>query len=174
MTSIWTGERTEQLKKLWADGLSCAQIAADLGIGRNAVIGKIHRLKLPQPADKAPYYIKGQKQMPIPRGQPRSFGKAFQPQRRNPSHNIEAKIAIAASEPGNPEELKGEAPDGTGVQISGLTELNCHWPKGDPKTPDFEFCGAKAIHGLPYCAGHCRLAYQSTYRLDRADELFST
>jgi len=43
----WTDERVETLKKLWADGLSASQIAAELGgITRNAVIGKVHRLGL--------------------------------------------------------------------------------------------------------------------------------
>lgn len=42
----WTDERVEKLRKLWNEGLSAAQIAAELGGGlsRNAVIGKIHRL----------------------------------------------------------------------------------------------------------------------------------
>ena len=36
----WTDERVEQLKKLWAEGLSASQIAAQLGgVSRNAVIG---------------------------------------------------------------------------------------------------------------------------------------
>ena len=43
----WTDERVELLKKLWAEGLSASQIAAQLGgVSRNAVIGKVHRLKL--------------------------------------------------------------------------------------------------------------------------------
>ncbi|MTW28635.1 hypothetical protein GM527_14145, partial [Streptococcus pneumoniae] len=43
----WTEERVEKLKKDWKAGLSCSQIAARLGgITRNAVIGKVHRLKL--------------------------------------------------------------------------------------------------------------------------------
>ena len=44
----WTEERVELLKKLWMEGLSASQIAAVLGDGvtRNAVIGKVHRLKL--------------------------------------------------------------------------------------------------------------------------------
>ena len=47
MTWTWTDERVELLKKLWADGLSASQIAAELGgITRNAVIGKVHRLGL--------------------------------------------------------------------------------------------------------------------------------
>src|ERR671937_1374696 len=44
---MWTDERVELLKKLWADGLSASRIAVELGgITRNAVIGKVHRLGL--------------------------------------------------------------------------------------------------------------------------------
>src|SRR2546430_17469210 len=55
----WTDERVETLKKLWADGHSASQIAAELGgITRNAVIGKVHRLGLAgrakSPASAAP------------------------------------------------------------------------------------------------------------------------
>ena len=43
----WTDERVELLKKLWSEGLSASQIATQLGgVSRNAVIGKVHRLKL--------------------------------------------------------------------------------------------------------------------------------
>src|SRR5258708_30882151 len=43
----WTDERVELLKKLWQDGLSASQIAKQLvGVTRNAVIGKVHRLGL--------------------------------------------------------------------------------------------------------------------------------
>jgi len=44
----WTDERVELLKKLWTEGHSASQIAARLGMGvtRNAVIGKVHRLNL--------------------------------------------------------------------------------------------------------------------------------
>lgn len=43
----WTEDRVELLKKLWSDGLSASQIAAELGsVTRNAVIGKVHRLGL--------------------------------------------------------------------------------------------------------------------------------
>lgn len=35
----------------------------------------------------------------------------------------------------------------------------CHWPVGDPKKPDFFFCGGGAVPGEAYCAGHCRVAY---------------
>jgi GcrA cell cycle regulator len=41
-----------------------------------------------------------------------------------------------------------------------LNEATCHWPVGDPSSPDFFFCGGKALAGLPYCAHHSRVAYQ--------------
>ena len=36
----------------------------------------------------------------------------------------------------------------------------CSWPVGDPKEPDFHFCGAGIEPGRPYCAHHCAQAYQ--------------
>ena len=42
----WTDERVERLKNHFEAGLSCRQIAADIGVSRNAVIGKLSRLGL--------------------------------------------------------------------------------------------------------------------------------
>src|ERR1700746_3412498 len=42
----WTTERIEILKKGVEAGLSCREIAAQIGVSRNAVIGKISRLKI--------------------------------------------------------------------------------------------------------------------------------
>lgn len=54
----WTDERIDQLKKLWAKGMTASQIAEELGgVSRNAVIGKAHRLGLksrPSPVKAAP------------------------------------------------------------------------------------------------------------------------
>jgi GcrA cell cycle regulator len=41
-----------------------------------------------------------------------------------------------------------------------LNEATCHWPVGDPSSPEFFFCGGRALPGLPYCAHHSRVAYQ--------------
>ena len=42
----WTEERLEMLKALWEEGLSISQIGERLGVTRNAVAGKAHRLNL--------------------------------------------------------------------------------------------------------------------------------
>jgi len=45
----WTDKRVDLLKKYWGEGYSASQVAYRLGgVSRNAVIGKVHRLKLPK------------------------------------------------------------------------------------------------------------------------------
>ncbi|MCF8483457.1 MAG: GcrA family cell cycle regulator [Rhodospirillum sp.] len=42
----WNDEKVEQLKKLWAEGLTTGEIGKELGVSKNAVVGKAHRLGL--------------------------------------------------------------------------------------------------------------------------------
>ena len=46
-TNVWTDERLEKLKELWTQGLSISQIGKALGVSRNAIAGKAHRMGLP-------------------------------------------------------------------------------------------------------------------------------
>ena len=51
----WTDDKIKQLKKLWGKGKSTVEIAKELGISKNSVIGKVHRLNLvarPSPIKK--------------------------------------------------------------------------------------------------------------------------
>ncbi|MBR6411612.1 MAG: global cell cycle regulator GcrA-like protein [Alphaproteobacteria bacterium] len=51
----WTMDKIKQLKKLWTKGKSTVEIAKELGISKNSVIGKVHRLDLtarPSPIKK--------------------------------------------------------------------------------------------------------------------------
>ncbi len=48
MTADWTPERTSNLIALWNQDLSTSEIGRRLGITKNAVIGKVHRLGLTQ------------------------------------------------------------------------------------------------------------------------------
>jgi hypothetical protein len=50
VNSIWTEALVANLVRLWDHGYSCSQIGAILGVTRNAVIGKAHRLELPSRA----------------------------------------------------------------------------------------------------------------------------
>ena len=46
-TSPWTAQRDDQLRALWASGLPTKAIGAAMGISKNSVIGRAHRLGLP-------------------------------------------------------------------------------------------------------------------------------
>jgi GcrA cell cycle regulator len=159
---MWTDERVELLKKLWNDdGLSASQIAAEFGgITRNAVIGKVHRLGL-----------SGRAKSPSAASRPRKPRLVSPYQRRTrPQHATRGNTALAAhampflemepeAEP-EPEFLDNIIPIGQRCSILQLTEATCHWPVGDPASPEFFFCGGKAATGTPYCGYHSRVAYQ--------------
>lgn len=53
----WTDERVECLRQMWLEGKTASQIASFLGVSRNAVIGKAHRLGV----DSRPSPIKRRK-----------------------------------------------------------------------------------------------------------------
>jgi GcrA cell cycle regulator len=142
----WTPERLELLKSSFEAGLTCSQIAGDIGVSRNAVIGKLNRLNLkrknsgdvPRPAPKrAP---KGSRPKPLPRLQYQLLRTLYadpQPEiEQEPTHN-EHRCSLLE-----------------------LSEQRCRWPINTPGAMDFCFCGKTPVEGLPYCAGHTRLAYR--------------
>ena len=42
----WTPERIEHLKLLWDEGVTTAEIGRRIGVTKNAVVGKVHRIGL--------------------------------------------------------------------------------------------------------------------------------
>jgi GcrA cell cycle regulator len=150
----WSDDRVEQLKKLWENGLSASQIAAELGnVTRNAVIGKVHRLGLSgrakSPSSAAPRQRKARPAQHMMRvARPVSRGNTAL------AHAYEVEM-----EP-DPIAFDNVVPMSQRLTLLELNEATCHWPVGDPSSADFFFCGGKALGGLPYCAHHSRIAYQ--------------
>jgi hypothetical protein len=56
MTRIfWTDAQIEKLRRLWDEGATANQISAEMGhVGKNAVLGKAHRLGLPPRENPVP------------------------------------------------------------------------------------------------------------------------
>ena len=46
--SVWNEEKLDKLKSLWDKGLPITKIGLELGVSRNAIAGKAHRLGLPK------------------------------------------------------------------------------------------------------------------------------
>ena len=151
---LWSDDKVEQLKKLWDSGLSANQIAAELGnVTRNAVIGKVHRLglsgraKMPSTASPRPR-----------KARPTQMVRVSRPMSRG---NTALAQAFEVETEADPVAYDNVIPMSQRVTLLELTGANCHWPVGDPATPEFFFCGNKSLTGLPYCAHHSRVAYQS-------------
>jgi GcrA cell cycle regulator len=178
----WTEERVELLKKLWLEGLSASQIAAVLGDGvtRNAVIGKVHRLKLTgraKPASSAPRARSAPRAPGIrrPAGISRpSSGIASMMKSRSmgpaPMHGatalkIDAEYETQAYVAPQVQELF--IPVEQRLSLLQLNEQTCKWPIGDPLTPEFYFCGNHSEEGKPYCEFHSRRAYHQIEKKKR-------
>ena len=158
----WTDERVETLKRLWSEGLSASQIAAELGgITRNAVIGKVHRLGLSGRA-KSPSSA-----APRPR-KPRGSSHMLRVSRPAMRGNTALAHAYELDMEPQAELVDNVIPLGQRRSLLELTEETCRWPIGDPGSADFFFCGGQSITSLPYCAYHSRVAYQpANVRRDR-------
>ncbi len=153
----WTEERVELLKKLWADGRSSSEIANELGGGltRNAVIGKVHRLKLPTkhrvlPAGAKPNVRNPALAKPV-------TGKGGR--KGAPGHK---KVFHRPGVPKCPQVAAPRLNDEPGVDVTHLLGLNahpCRWPVGDATGEHQQFCGREPVEGSPYCAGHAARAY---------------
>jgi GcrA cell cycle regulator len=167
----WTDERVEKLKKLWSEGLSASQIAAQLGgVSRNAVIGKVHRLNLPGRAKAGGTQTATRAKRPAP-ATPRPSNFAARPVAARPvarpAGNAIVKEEIDADFEMQAETLPVPAnrnnvvvPMSRRLELTQLTERTCKWPIGDPLNDDFHFCGNESPDNSTYCTYHQRLAYQ--------------
>ena len=133
-TSPWTDERDAVLTRLWAEGYSASQIADQImgvTVSRCAVIGRVHRLKLPARKEREPA------RKPRPR---RTRGFVPKPPAPPPRPDP----------PPPPNEPKMRR-----LKLVELKPTSCRWPIGDAP---FLFCGASAAEGGVYCPFHQRMA----------------
>ena len=144
----WTPERIGELEKLWAEGLSTAEIGRRLGVSKNAVVGKAHRLRLPG------------RQSPIDPNRRRANG-ARRPSRPRaaPAKKAATPIAAAVPKPQPAPRVEAPPPPRPKKRAKPHNGPSCQWPYGDPRLPGFHFCGEPAEQGKPYCSEHCALAY---------------
>ncbi|EJF91228.1 GcrA family cell cycle regulator [Bartonella tamiae] len=175
----WTDERVELLKKLWSEGLSASQIAAQLGgVSRNAVIGKVHRLKLSgrgKPTKSTPRANKtvensASNNLTSNTASVSRASRVATPTSaasgRNTTRNVGAtalKLDFVADAVSQVETRPTEdvvVPMSRHLSLLQLSETTCKWPVGDPLAEDFYFCGADSGENGPYCTFHAKMAFQ--------------
>lgn len=155
----WTEEQVEKLRKLTDDGLSCSQIAAQLGTSRNSVIGKQHRvgIRSKRPSTQSVARAKPRKSKLYPE---RIF-KPYTKSTRKPPMDFD--------------NYQSPTMEVVPLKLS-LLELKadqCRYPYGEPSNKDFFFCGLPAIEGRSYCLCHYQLTHTKG-GWERPDRRFAT
>lgn len=136
----WSPEQITELTRLWGEGLTTSEIGKRLGISKNAVVGKAHRLHL------------AARPSPIKRTGPRPA--VFRTTVKLPGAPRAPRVARA------PGEAPAPRPAPQPARWTGEVSNNiCKWPIGHPGDADFTFCSDKALVGKPYCAEHCAVAF---------------
>ena len=155
----WSAEAIDRLRALWAEGHSTAEIGRRMGISKNAVVGKAHRLNLPaRPSpirrDAAPRPSMPRVAAPRPAPMPRPalpVVAAPRPVIAAPPKPVAPPAVVRA--------FPAPAPRATIAPRLGGSQKSCCWPIGEPGTAGFRFCSAEAVMGKPYCLEHASLAY---------------
>lgn len=130
----WTQEAIVRLRDMWDQGLSTAEIGRRMGVSKNAITGKAHRLNLstrPSPIRRDPAEPRvAKKAQEMPRI------KEIRAEALNERRLLGAAAVVVKLDAEPP---KGAAAALTGTQPATTTQrvIKCCWPSGDPGTPEF-------------------------------------
>ena len=151
--NAWTDEMFDQLKQMWKEGLTTNEIAKKLGVSKNSIVGKVHRLNL--------------KARPSPIKKKEDSDSAKVNTNKNDETKTSAKpvkkIAVTpivtTSEP--------VAKKDSCLKLTERDNHSCSWPIGDPRDDNFCFCGKSVRGGQTYCEEHSAIAYVKPIKKDK-------
>ncbi len=162
----WTEDTIARLRNLWDEGHTTAEIGRRLGVTKNAVVGKAHRLSLPA------------RPSPIRRGSAEGRAALRPALRRTSGPTLPALQAMVPSRPdlARPDLARPQLPrtEPSRAELArpaaalrpvpatprtAARSVSCCWPIGEPGTPAFRFCSDVALAGKPYCGEHAEIAY---------------
>ena len=129
----WDQVACAWLRQRWDDGAVCSLIARELGVTKNAVVGKVRRLRLAPRA--SPLHAAGQ---PRPPARPRPVKPPRPP--RPPKAQQAPPEPPSAPPPREPVVPRG-----------------CLYPRGN--RPHWDWCGGEVTGHGPYCEAHTRLCW---------------
>lgn len=174
----WSEEEIALLKILRSHGNTASQIARALGKGitRNAVMGRIHRMKkterksakIEEPAKKGGA---NKRQKISPQGEVKTKSKVPKVRRTKGRSNAEpdvktreATTIVEVQRKKTRAVSDAETSKGNSLFDSLTGKNGCKWPIGHPNEQEFHFCGQQRHRGLPYCEEHVKEAYQPIER----------
>lgn len=148
----WSDERRERVRSLWAEGWSARQIASELGVSRNAIIGLIHRM---QPAKE-----RGERP-PRTQRPPQKAPKPKTPAKPRLAQRLAQRLRLAERESRRKLILTIEDVISqstfciNAVPLLELRNGQCRFcfTEGNP----YLFCGRKTVNNSSYCLKHARI-----------------
>lgn len=150
----WTSDRIERLKELVATGLAFSGIAAELGVTRNAAIGKAQRLKLD-----------GQKRrMPLTTAERNERRKLWRAHKRGGAVIKNGHMEIPIWKPAKPQLAPKpiETPP-LNIGFMKLKSHHCRWITGKGEDGLATFCGHD-IDKRSFCGQHYWVTRQAGTR----------
>jgi GcrA cell cycle regulator len=150
----WTADTIDRLRNLWSLGHATSAIGRELGVSKNAVVGKAHRLKLPP--RPSPIRIGHRVGSDVDRSPSRAGRPVGLPALARKTAVVFAPLTVTAS----PKLAVAEVTPRP-ARTTTLGTHQCSWPIGEPGTAAFHFCAQHAEAGRPYCPQHCEIAYRA-------------
>lgn len=139
----WSDETVARVSVMLRDGWTARQIATEIGVTRNAVIGKIRRVKALA-----------------------EIGLQGKPGWKTVHKVVAAERAKVVRMPAAPKRrvlptVTLPAPVPRMLTLVELETADCRWPYGDPREDGFGYCAHQRHAGFRYCPYHARVAYQA-------------
>lgn len=151
----WSDERVGRLKALHAMKHSAAVIAADLGVSRSAVLGKIHRLGLAMPSCGTSPELRKQ------RRRERDI-RWNERKRQIRAEAAEGRSRVFVRRPREVKKSTAPKPEtdfvtnALHVSLLDLKPGQCRYPYGENP---FTFCGCAILPSTSYCEAHYLFCY---------------
>ncbi len=165
----WNDAVIQSLRQFWYEGHSTAEIGRRLGVSKNAVVGKAHRLDLPQRPSPIRRTAESPPRRPARPPVPRLTDIMPLATISSPKEEDQQRPATRAAPAVTPVASLASASHGK-LAISvppAVGKNSCCWPIGEPGSVGFRFCTGLALLGKPYCLDHAKLAYRRLRRRDK-------
>lgn len=162
-------EQEAEILKLWKEGQTGQAIADQLGITRNAVMGKLHRLR----ERRIISYKSVATRLAAIRHAVRVRERAKKAEAEPAPQPIEEKpqkVEVVDILPEMVEEEPPPKPDRNPVTLMNLGPLSCRYVINNGVAKDFLFCNAVKKVGSSYCEEHHTLCHVPQLHLRRKEK----